>query len=64
VRKGNNEHLPWYLHNAKTPETPYGAFLGGNPSPTTRKLWKHQCKELGKYEVKLKNINPSKLYLI
>jgi hypothetical protein len=36
----------------QTPDTPYGAFLGrGNPSPKTRKFWKRQCDELGRFEM-------------
>ena len=38
------------MRNVKTPETPYGAFLGKNPSKETRKFWKLQCDELGRFE--------------
>ena len=50
-RNGKNESdetLPFYLSNIKTPETPYGAFLGKNPSPKTKKFWKKKCDEMGK----------------
>ena len=35
----------------QTPDTPYGAFLGRNPSPKTRKFWKLQCDEAGRFEM-------------
>jgi hypothetical protein len=41
---------PFILRNVKTPDTPYGAFLGKNPSKETRKFWKLQCDELGRFE--------------
>ncbi len=51
-RKREDEDLPYYLHGVQTPNTPYGAFLGDpNPSPKTRKFWKKQCEELGRYEM-------------
>ncbi len=35
-----------------TPETPYGAFLyGPNPTPRTRKYYKKECEELGKFQL-------------
>ena len=50
-REGENQHTtPFILRNVKTPETPYGAFLGKNPSKEVRKFWKLQCDELGRFE--------------
>ena len=50
-REDENKHTtPFILRNIKTPETPYGAFLGKNPSKDTRKFWKLQCDELGRFE--------------
>ena len=46
----NKQSTPFILRNVKTPETPYGAFLGKNPSKETRKFWKLQCDELGRFE--------------
>ena len=46
----NKQPTPFILRNVKTPETPYGAFLGKNPSKETRKFWKLQCDELGRFE--------------
>ena len=47
-RGRTDETLPFYLTDVKTPETPYGAFLGKNPSPRTKKFWKMKCDEMGK----------------
>ncbi len=41
----------FYIRNVKTPETPYGAFLKKDPSPRTRKFFKRQCEELGRFEL-------------
>jgi hypothetical protein len=42
----------YYLRGVSTPDTPYGAFLvGPNPSPRTRKFFKKQCQELGKFQL-------------
>ncbi len=51
-RQDEDENLPFFLEGAKTPDTPYGAFLGGgDPTPTTRKIWKRRCQELAKFEM-------------
>jgi len=42
----------------KTPDTPYGAFLGANPSPTSRKYWKWQCEQLKRYQVSVGSLYP------
>merc|ERR1712173_108348 len=43
---------PFILRNVKTPETPYGAFLGKKcPSKNTRKYWKVQWDEMGRFEM-------------
>ena len=42
---------PFALHGIKTPETPYGAFMGKAPSPKTRKFWKLQHEELKRFEM-------------
>lgn len=49
-RDENEKPSPYILRNIKTPETPYGAFLEKNPSRETRKFWKLQCDELGRFE--------------
>ena len=41
---------PYFLKDVKTPETPYGAFLGKNPSKDERKYWKLQCDQMGRFE--------------
>jgi hypothetical protein len=51
-KREDDENLPFFLQGMKTPDTPYGAFMGNpNPSPTTRKIWKRQCDELKRYQV-------------
>ena len=49
-REDDAKLTPYLLRNIKTPETPYGAFLEKNPSRETRKFWKLQCDELGRFE--------------
>ena len=49
-REEDAKVTPYILRNVKTPETPYGAFLEKNPSRETRKFWKLQCDELGRFE--------------
>ena len=42
------------LRNVSTPDTPYGAFMarpGSKPSPRTKKYYKKQCDELGKFQL-------------
>merc|ERR1712126_793192 len=51
-RDEDTHHVtPFILRNVKTPETPYGAFLGKNPSKDTRKFWKLQFEEMGRFEM-------------
>ncbi|XP_063222118.1 DNA topoisomerase 2-binding protein 1-A isoform X2 [Bacillus rossius redtenbacheri] len=37
---GHSPDTPQHPHHISTPETPYGQFLGPDPSPETRKKWK------------------------
>jgi hypothetical protein len=50
-KREDDQRLPFYLRDMKTPETPYGSFLVKNPSPATRKFFKRQFDELSRYEV-------------
>ncbi len=51
-RQDGDDGLPFYLDGVKTPETPYGAFLGGgDPTPKTRKVWKRHCDDLAQFEM-------------
>jgi hypothetical protein len=50
-RQASKKSLPFYLENVKTPETPYGAFLGRNPSPQTKKFYKRQCADFERFEM-------------
>ena len=42
---------PFVLHGIKTPETPYGTFMGRALSPKTRKFWKLQLDELKRFDM-------------
>ena len=46
------DNIDFAIRGMATPETPYGAFASGpNPSPRTRKFFKKQCDELGKFQL-------------
>ena len=49
--KGEGPPTPFALHGIKTPETPYGTFMGRAPSPKTRKYWKLQLDELKRFDM-------------
>ena len=60
-KRQDDDKLPFQLAIMKTPETPYGAFLGNdNPSPKTRKFWKHQCDQLQKQAGNSKSLEDMK----
>ena len=51
IKRKADEIEDFALRGVSTPDTPYGAFLGKNPSKSTRKFFKKQCEDLEKFGV-------------